>query len=153
MRSPTRARSHCFGQLRRREAVRSGGQSHHGVHHVSVAGFIQIHARQSPGAAQGRLRPPLERPFVQEAHVGHLHRVQKAPQHPGHAFQQFGQFLQHLAALERLGIMHHHLHPQHPLALVVDLQGQVAPLDFEHGQVVARRLHHFDHLRPRASPL
>jgi len=51
--APTRARPHRFSQCRRREAVRSRGQPYHRVHHVTVAGFIQIQARQSPGAPQG----------------------------------------------------------------------------------------------------
>src|SRR5262245_18906082 len=42
---------------------------------------------------------------------------------------------------------------QHTSALVVDLQRQVPPLDLEHGQIIAPRLHGLDHLDRLASPL
>src|SRR3989338_197226 len=109
-------------------------------------------ARQSPRTELGWLAPFLKGTMVKKACVGNLYGIEESYQHGTHALDQYRQLFQHFPTTQLLGITHDHLHPQHTLVLVVNLQGQVAPLDFEHRQIVAWCTDGFDHLRP-ASPL
>src|SRR5215471_3002189 len=120
---------------------------------MTVASFIEINARQSPSAALCWLAPPLKGAFVQERNVRRLDGTQEPDEHLAHAFEQLRQLVQDLAAAQILDIVGDHLDAQHTSALVIDLQRQISPLDLEHGQVIALRLHGLDHLIGRASPL
>lgn len=70
---PATAFTHLGGHLRHREAIRCSGKTDHGVKDMTVAGFIQIDARQSPVAACARLAPPFKRARIEKAHVRGLH--------------------------------------------------------------------------------
>ena len=55
---------------------------------MTVAGFIQINARQSMATARGGLAPALDGAFIEETHVCHLHCIQKGHQRAPHTLKQ-----------------------------------------------------------------
>jgi hypothetical protein len=95
--------------------------------------------------------PRFESTVVEKADVSGLDGIEEAHQHAVHPLQQHGDFFQHPAAAQILGVMDHHLDAEDTLALVVDLQGKIAPFQLEYRQIVTVCLHGLGHLRRPAS--
>jgi hypothetical protein len=60
-----------------------------------------------------------------------------------HGFQQSRPFSHQCSTAEVFHVVCHDFHPQHPIAFVIDLEGQFSKMEFEHRQIISRSFDHF----------